>query len=95
VKLITIGAAITQWEDMMQHGVIRGFFGRVERIGREFLGEEKSRIWTAFDDIIRKTIIAKGLPGVAPTLPGGGMLKRIRDDREVEDRKSKKNRLFG
>jgi hypothetical protein len=95
VKQIPIGAACTQWEDMMQHGVIRGNFGRVDKSGREFLGEEKMKIWITLDDLIRKTIIAKGQPGRAQQVAGGGMMKRIRDDKEMDDRKSKKNRLFG
>jgi hypothetical protein len=95
VKQISIGAACTQWEDMMKHGVIRGFFGRVEKAGREFLGEEKMRLWAAFDDTIRKTIIVKGQAGFAPQQASGGMMKRIRDASDADDRKSKKNRLFG
>jgi hypothetical protein len=95
VKQIPIGAACSQWEDMMLHGVIRGNFGRVDRSGREFLGEEKTKIWLTLDDIVRKTIIPKGQPGRVQQASGGGMLKRIRDDKEVDDRKAKKNRLFG
>lgn len=95
VKLIAIGPAVSQWEDMMKHGVIRGNFGKVDRNSREFLGEEKTRIWLALDDQIRKTIIPKGAVAGAQQIAGGGLVKRIRDDKEVEDRKSKKNRLFG
>lgn len=95
VKQIAIGPACTQWEDMMQHGVIRGNFGRTDKGARELLGEEKMKMWSSLDDFVRKTIIEKGTPGRPQQQAQGGMMKRLREGDIVEDRQKKKNRLFG
>lgn len=96
-KQVLLAQCAAQWKTVMQRGILSGSFDKVDKNGREYKGDQKTKLWRALDDRIRLTIIPRGQGAnvISDAAASTGVKRTLPDQDAVDERAARKRRLFG